>query len=106
MSFLTHAYNKDWGLWYRDDNIDVNYYKFDFKDGSRLVVAEYPNRHYYYGNGWKDEFFYHLIEKDKKAYGEIYDESFRHQPDCETYLVEFLKNIQKRGNGFEISGAL
>lgn len=97
---------KDWGLWYRDDNIDVNYYKFDFKDGSRLVVAEYPNRHYYYGNGWKDEFFYHLIEKDKKAYGEIYDESFRHQPDCETYLVEFLKNIQKRGNGFEISGAL
>lgn len=86
---------KDWGIWYRDDNIDVNYYKFDFEDGSRLVVAEYPNRHYYYGNGWKDEFFYHLLEKDKKAYGEIYDESFRHQSDCETYLVEFLKNIQR-----------
>ncbi len=87
---------KDWGLWYRDDNIDVNYYKFDFKDGSRLVVVEYPNRHSYWGNGWKDEFFYHLLEKDKKAYeGKNYDESFRHQPDCETYLVEFLKKIQK-----------
>lgn len=31
---------KAWGLWYRDENIDVNYYKFDFDDGSRLVVAE------------------------------------------------------------------
>lgn len=35
---------KDWGLWYRDENIDVNYYKYDFEDGSRLVVAEYPQR--------------------------------------------------------------
>lgn len=33
---------KDWGLWYHDDRIDVNYYKYDFEDGSRLVVAEYP----------------------------------------------------------------
>lgn len=88
---------KDWGLWYRDDNIDVNYYKFDFEDGSRLVVAEYPNRHSYWGNGRKDEFFYHLLEKDKKAYeGKNYDESFRNQPDCETYLVEFLKKIQRK----------
>lgn len=87
---------KDWGLWYRDDNIDVNYYKFDFKDGSRLVVAEYPNRRSYYNDKREDEFFYHLLEKNKKAYeGKNYDESFRHQPDCETYLVEFLKKIQK-----------
>ena len=35
---------KDWGLWYTDRNIDVNYYKYDFADGSRLVVAEYQNR--------------------------------------------------------------
>ncbi len=31
---------KEWGLWYKDENIDVNYYKYDFLDGSRLVVAE------------------------------------------------------------------
>lgn len=35
---------QDWGLWYRDERLDVNYYKYDFKDGSRLVAAEYPMR--------------------------------------------------------------
>lgn len=29
---------KAWGLWYRDENIDVNYYKFDFPDGSRQTL--------------------------------------------------------------------
>lgn len=86
----------DWGLWYRDPNIDVNYYKFDFEDGSRLVVAEYPHRHSYYSETWKDEYFYHLLKKNKKACGDIYDESFRNESDCETYLVEFLKNLQKK----------
>lgn len=97
---------KDWGLWYRDDNIDVNYYKFDFKDGSRLIVAEYPQRYCYWTKKRQDEYFFHLLEKKKKAHEGIYDESFRNQTDSETYLVEFLKNMQKRGNGFEISDAL
>lgn len=86
----------DWGLWYRDVNIDVNYYKFDFDDGSRLIVAEYPQRHSYYGNNEEDEHFYHLLEKNKKGYNSAYDEKYRHQTDPETYLVEFLKNLQKR----------
>lgn len=88
---------KDWGLWYRDDNIDVNYYKFDFKDGSRLIVAEYPQRYCYWTKKRQDEYFFHLLEKKKKAYEGTYDESFRSQTDSETYLVEFLKNIQKVG---------
>lgn len=88
---------KSWGLWYRDENIDVNYYKYDFSDESRLVVAEYPQRHSYYSSSeYKDEHYYHLLEKDKKGYGEPYDEQFRQQADCETYLVEFLKNLQKK----------
>lgn len=57
---------KAWGLWYRDENIDVNYYKFDFADGSRLVAAEYPMRRSYYVNEWEDECFYHLLKKIKK----------------------------------------
>ncbi len=45
---------QDWGLWYRDENIDVNYYKFDFDDGSRLIVAEYPQRHCYWSKDLND----------------------------------------------------
>lgn len=86
---------KDWGLWYRDDNIDVNYYKFDFKDGSRLIVAEYLQRCSW--NGKKDEFYYHLIEKNKHGYDKIYDDAYRQETTSETYLVGFLKNIQKKG---------
>ena len=89
---------KEWGLWYRDENIDVNYYKYDFEDGSRLVVAEYPQRE----QGWKcvprDEHYYHLLEKGRRKAGttdEIYDHQYIQYADSETYLVEFLKNLQK-----------
>lgn len=88
---------KEWGLWYRDTNIDVNYYKFDFKDGSRLIVAEYPQRQSYYSSEPNDECIYHLLEKNKKGYKQTYDEKYRHQSDSETYLVEFLKNLQRGG---------
>ena len=54
---------KEWGLWYRDENIDVNYYKFDFPDGTRLIAAEYPQRERYYCEGQMDEVYYHLLEK-------------------------------------------
>lgn len=89
---------KAWGLWYTDKNINVNYYKYDFADGSRLVVAEYKNRM----NGWngkekEDEYYFHLLEKDKKPYGDgkPYDKQYMNATDSETYLVEFLKNLQK-----------
>lgn len=88
---------KAWGLWYRDENIDVNYYKYDFEDGSRLIVSEYPNRHCYWNDELKDETYYHLLEKNKKSYKKKYDEVFRHSADSETYLVDFLKNLQKKG---------
>ena len=88
---------KAWGLWYRDEHIDVNYYKYDFPDGSRLVVTEYPERYACWIDKRRDEHYYHLMEKDKKSYKKTYDEQYRHLPDPETYLVEFLKNIQKKG---------
>lgn len=87
---------KAWGLWYRDEHIDVNYYKFDFPDGSRLIVSEYPQRRSYYSKMPQDECFYHLLEKNKKGYNETYDESYRHTPESATYLIGFLKNIQKK----------
>lgn len=87
---------KEWGLWYRDENIDVNYYKFDFEDGSRLVVEEHPQRHSYYSREVRDEAYYHLLAKNKVTNGEVYDEKYRHATHSETALVEFLKNLQKR----------
>lgn len=89
---------KTWGLWYRDENIDINYYKFDFSDGSRLVVAEYPQRLGYWRDERTDEHYFHLLERNKMGYQTRYDEQYRQQTDSETYLVEFLKNIQKKGD--------
>ena len=89
---------KDWGLWYHDDRIDVNYYKYDFEDGSRLVTAEYPKRKYYWNSGEvEDSHYFHLLEKNKKYYGKekTFDQQYVHNENSETYLVEFLKNLQK-----------
>lgn len=89
---------KEWGLWYRDEHIDVDYYKYDFSDGSRLVVAEYPQRRMYWkANEFRDEHYYHLIEKNKEFYGskKTFEGQYMHSADSETVLVEFLKNLQK-----------
>lgn len=87
---------KEWGLWYRDENIDVNYYKYDFPDGTRLVAAEYPQREMYYDKRQEDEVYYHLLEKNKKAYKRTYDEKYRHHTNSISELVEYLKNLQKK----------
>lgn len=89
---------RDWGLWYYDDHIDVNYYKYDFEDGSRLVVAEYPQREQAWKCAPRDEHCYHLLEKGKRKAGtrnETYDQQYIHYAESKTYLIEFLKNLQK-----------
>lgn len=87
---------KSWGLWYRDENIDVNYYRFDFSDGSRLIVSEYPQREAYWTDKKEDEHYFHLLQKGKQKYdGKKYDEKYRHTTDSETGLVKFLKDLQK-----------
>lgn len=88
---------QDWGLWYHDDHIDVNYYKYDFDDGSRLVVAEYPQREYVWSSEKIDEYHYHLIKKDRSGYdGRSYNCKYTNYADSKTNLIEFLKNLQKR----------
>lgn len=82
---------KDWGLWYRDDNIGVEYYKYDFKDGARLIAEVYQ------GTG-----FFHLIGGSKPPKGSYgvgkwtRHEHYCKYPNCETELVEFLKELQKK----------
>ena len=76
----------------------MNYYKYDFADGSRLVVAEYLDRiNAWNGREKEDEHYFHLLEKNKKSYaiGKPYDKQYMNSTDSETYLVEFLKNLQK-----------
>ena len=55
------AQYKKWGLWYYDGHIDVNYYKYDFPDGSRLIVTEYPQRYCYWKKEQEDQYYFHLL---------------------------------------------
>lgn len=89
---------RKWGLWYKDEHIDVNYYKYDFPDGSRLIVAEYPQRERYWTKDKSDEYFFHLLEEKRQRYDHksTYDVQYMHAPDSETYLVDFLKKLQKK----------
>ncbi len=83
---------KEWGLWYRDPNINVNYYRYIFPDGTELVAAEYPCREHYWSDGACDEVFYHLLEKKTKNHmGKIFDGKFRQEITGETELVNFLR---------------
>jgi hypothetical protein len=92
---------KAWGLWYRDEHIDVNYYKFDFDNGSRLIVAEFPQRENDWSSDKYDRIYYHLVEKGKKKYRgkKVYDEKYQDSPTSETELVEYLKKIQQKKKG-------
>lgn len=88
---------KEWGLWYRDENIDINYYKYDFSDGSRLIAAEYPQREAYWADEKEDEVFFHLLEKGKVKYDskKTYDEKYRNSVSSITEIVEYLKLIKQ-----------
>ena len=91
---------KSWGLWYEDKNIGARYYKYDFKNGARLIVETYMNPQ----NGYTPEFessYFHLVggpEPSKGTYG--YGKWTRHEvynryQNNETELVEFLKELQR-----------
>lgn len=90
-----------WGLWYEDEHIGVKYYKYDFPDGTCLIVDEYesilPG-----GREYKTSYM-HLVggpkERPKTAYGASkwpYHDRYDRYPDNMTDMVEFLKDLQKR----------
>lgn len=93
---------KSWGLWYTDNHTGVSYYKYDFENGARLIVEEYPpdpvrKTQWYIP---EESYYMHLVggpEPNRKngilkwSYRSRYD---KHQ-NSETELVEFLKEIQK-----------
>lgn len=88
---------KDWGVWYTDNRIGVTYYKYEFPDGTVLIVEEYKSDYSKYGNA-----FFHLVggpkQREKNSYGVPrypYHERYCRHSDSTTELLEFLKAIQK-----------
>lgn len=87
---------KAWGLWYYDEHIDVNYYKYDFSDGSRLIVTECLGREEYWPTGRFDAHDYYLLQRGvKNADGKKYDRKFR-PLNCSsmTDLLTYLKGLK------------
>lgn len=56
---------KVWGLWYEDKNIGVKYYKYDFKNGARLIVEEYEpdprNQNSWWVSNLTESHYMHLV---------------------------------------------
>ena len=95
---------KDWGLWYRDENIGVEYYKYDFDNGARLIAEVYVSSGYGKYQKPYETAYLHLVGGPKPpdgAYGygkwNLHENYSRHA-DSDTELVEFLKFVQKGAN--------
>lgn len=83
---------EEWGLWYQDEHLGINYYKYDFDDGTRLVVEAYPKGFY---NNYP---FLHLIGGPKPPKGAKWPwrQDYEKHGNCTTEVVEFLKYLQRK----------
>lgn len=94
---------KEWGLWYEDSNTGASFYKYDFKNGARLIAETYRFKNEFEPDCFHNEFescYFHLVggpEPPRTKYGcgkwtrhEIYNRN----ADNITELVEFLKVAQ------------
>ena len=92
---------QEWGLWYTDEHIGARYYKYDFENGTRLIVEEYdpePARN----SPWApyEPYYMHLVggpepERNNGIPKWTYHSKYNKYPNSETELVEFLKGVQK-----------
>jgi hypothetical protein len=90
---------KDWGLWYRDDNIGAEYYKYDFANGARLVAEVYREPETKYISAY-ESCQLHLVGGPEPPGNGSLEKWTRHEkysryPNSETELVEFLKEVQR-----------
>ena len=95
---------KDWGLWYEDKNIGVKYYKYDFKNGARLIVEEYEpdprNQNSWWVSNLTESHYMHLVGGPEPEHKNnipkwTYHTRYNKFPNSESELVEFLKELQK-----------
>lgn len=94
--------HKAWGLWYADPHIGVQYYKYDFDNGARLIAEEYAPEPKNENSWWvpTESCYLHLVggPEPERAGGEpkwTYHSKYNKFPNSETELIEFLKEIQK-----------
>jgi len=91
---------QDWGMWYEDSHIGVKYYRYQFDNGAALVAEVYHHPATRHTKEY-DANYLHLIggpEPPKGTYGIRkwgFHKTYCRQPNSETELVEFLKEIQK-----------
>lgn len=94
---------KDWGLWYRDENIGVEYYKYDFDNGARLIAEVYVSPGYGLHPRPFETAYLHLVggpEPKRGSYGIgkwQRNENYAKYPNSDTELIEFLKEVQRNG---------
>ena len=85
---------KDWGLWYRDENIGVDYYRYDFENGARLIAEAYQEEATKYLDAYESVYF-HLVEGPEPPRGQHGIHKWQRHgkycryPNSETELVEF-----------------
>ena len=92
---------KEWGLWYTDEHIGARYYKYDFENGTRLIVEEYDPE-LVHNSPWipNEPYYMHLVggpepERNNGIPKWTYHLKYNKYPNSETELVEFLKGVQK-----------
>ena len=92
---------KAWGLWYSDEHIVARYYKYDFENGTRLIVEEYDPEPVH-NSPWapNEPYYMHLVggpepERNNGILKWTYHSKYNKYPNSETELVEFLKGVQK-----------
>ncbi len=97
---------REWGLWYEDPNINYRYYKYDFEDGTRIVVAECLSWEKKKDRPWVEDKdkppvygnpSYHMYNPAGKqiAKGVTMREFYQHYGDSATLMIDFLKVLQK-----------
>ena len=84
---------RDWGIWYKDEHINVTYYRYDFIDGTYLVVDEYVSWDIY-NRKERTSAYYHLVGKVLNSQGD--KSKYSHYDNSLSELVEHLKDVQKK----------
>lgn len=89
---------REWGIWYKDEHIGAAYYRYQFENGTTLIVEEYEKESEYTGTYTSS--YFHLVrgpEPERKS-GILkwnVHEKYSRYPNSETELIEFLKKIQR-----------
>ena len=89
---------REWGIWYKDEHMGAAYYRYQFENGTTLIVEEYEKESEYTGTYTSS--YFHLVrgpEPERKS-GILkwnVHEKYNRYPNSETELIEFLKKIQR-----------